>query len=54
MKTKIERIEEAIDRNRNMILKGGDRLYYTRQILKLNELLHKEEEKEIESRNINN
>lgn len=44
-KTRIERIEEAIQRNREKILKGGDRTYYTRQILKLNALLNKTENK---------
>lgn len=42
-KTRIQRIEEAIQRNREKILKGGDRTYYTKQIFKLNALLNKTE-----------
>lgn len=45
MKPRKQRIEEAIDRNRKMILKGGDRSYYTKQILKLNKLLNDIESK---------
>lgn len=43
VKTRIQRIEEAIQRNWEKILKGGDRTYYTKQILKLNALLNKTE-----------
>lgn len=39
MKTRKERIEKAIERNRQMILKGGDRKYYSKKILNLNQLL---------------
>jgi len=45
MATRAQRIEAAIQRNRRQILKGGDRAYYTRQILKLNALLDSLENK---------
>lgn len=44
LRNRLSSIEKSIERNRELLAKGGDKNYYTSQILHLNSLAAKIEE----------